>query len=111
VPRVQQRGGGPEIVPFDPRLGRHTSGGPPPWPGSWTADTPYCGPLNTEHKQILFGDQGRNIDSAALILLRIDDQADVLAIGSRDPECFITDLGTDLLDRMGEITSQKLRGP
>lgn len=32
-----------------------------------------CDPLNTEHKQILFGDQGRNIDSAALIPLRTDD--------------------------------------
>ena len=68
-----------------------------------------CGPLDPEHNSILFDEQREPIGSAALIPIRTDDRSGVLAIGSRDRRRFDTDMGTDLLDRLGEIVSQKLR--
>ena len=68
-----------------------------------------CGPLDTERSGVLFGDQSEAIRSAALIPVRTDAHCGVLAIGSSDPERFGADMGTDLLDRLGEIVSQKLR--
>jgi len=68
-----------------------------------------CGPLVGEKAQILFGAAGAEIQSAALVPLRADGHAGVLAIGSRDPERFRPEMGTELLDRLGEILGQKLR--
>jgi len=68
-----------------------------------------CGPLDPERNGILFDEQREPIGSAALIPIRTDDRSGVLAIGSRDRRRFDTDMGTDLLDRLGEIVSQKLR--
>jgi uncharacterized protein YigA (DUF484 family) len=68
-----------------------------------------CGPINTEKAQILFGATGATIQSAALVPVRADGHAGVLAIGSHDAERFRPDMGTELLDRLGEILGQKLR--
>jgi len=68
-----------------------------------------CGPLDPEHNGILFGEQDEPIGSAALIPIRTDDRSGTLVIGSRDRERFNASMGTDLLDRLGEIISQKLR--
>jgi uncharacterized protein YigA (DUF484 family) len=68
-----------------------------------------CGPLSSEKAQILFGAAGAEIRSAALVPVHADGHAGVLAIGSRDGERFRPDMGTDLLDRLGEILGQKLR--
>ncbi|WP_373506763.1 DUF484 family protein [Thiocapsa sp.] len=67
-----------------------------------------CGPLNAEKAQILFGEAGAAIRSAALVPVRADGHAGVLAIGSHDGERFRPDMGTELLDRLGEILGQKL---
>jgi uncharacterized protein YigA (DUF484 family) len=68
-----------------------------------------CGPLDAERNGAIFGEQSETIQSAALIPVRSDGQSGVLAIGSCDAERFGPDMGTDLLDRLGEIVSQKLR--
>ena len=68
-----------------------------------------CGPLDTERNGVVFGEHSDTIRSAALIPVRGDGHSGVLAIGSSDPERFGPDMGTDLLDRLGEIVSQKLR--
>jgi hypothetical protein len=68
-----------------------------------------CGPLEAERTGVLFGEQSEAIHSAALIPVRTDDRSGILAIGSSDPERFGADMGTDLLDRLGEIVSHKLR--
>jgi uncharacterized protein YigA (DUF484 family) len=68
-----------------------------------------CGPMNSEKARILFGTAGAEIRSAALVPVHADGHAGVLAIGSRDGERFRPDMGTDLLDRLGEILGQKLR--
>jgi uncharacterized protein YigA (DUF484 family) len=68
-----------------------------------------CGPLDREKAQMLFGPAGAEIRSAALVPVRADGHAGVLAIGSRDGDRFGPDMGTELLDRLGEIVGQKLR--
>jgi uncharacterized protein len=68
-----------------------------------------CGPLNAEKSAILFGDIGVAMRTAALIPILADGQSGVLAIGSADPERFRPDMGTDLLDQLGEIVGHKLK--
>lgn len=67
-----------------------------------------CGPLDQEKAQMLFGPAGARIRSAALVPVRADGHAGVLAIGSRDGERFRPDMGTELLDRLGEVVAHKL---
>ncbi|WP_338115147.1 DUF484 family protein [Thiocapsa imhoffii] len=68
-----------------------------------------CGALNQDKAQILFGDQGAMIRSAAVVPVHAGGHVGVLAIGSRDPDRFRAEMGTDLLDRLGEILGHKLR--
>ncbi len=68
-----------------------------------------CGPLDSQKAQMLFGTVGETVRTAALVPIHADRRAGVLAIGSTDPERFDPDLGTDLLDRLGEVISHKLR--
>ena len=68
-----------------------------------------CGPLDAEQNRILFGDLGAQVQCAALVPIRGVGCCGVLAIGAEDPDRFKPDMGTDLLDRLGEILSHKLR--
>jgi len=67
-----------------------------------------CGPLHKEQSESLFGDSAAMIRSAALVPIKGHEQTGVLAIGSSDPKRFTPDMGTDLLERLGAITSAKL---
>jgi uncharacterized protein YigA (DUF484 family) len=67
-----------------------------------------CGPLHQEQSESLFGDRAAMIRSAALVPIKGHEQTGVLAIGSSDPKRFAPDMGTDLLERLGAITSAKL---
>jgi len=68
-----------------------------------------CGPMDAARNGVMFGEQSESIRSAALIPVRADGHSGVLAIGSSDPTRFGPDMGTELLDRLGEIVSHKLR--
>jgi hypothetical protein len=67
-----------------------------------------CGPLDLERGGILFGDEHERIRSAALVPIRGQTRAGVLAIGSGDPGHFAAEMGTDHLDRLGEVVSRRL---
>jgi uncharacterized protein YigA (DUF484 family) len=71
-------------------------------------DRVLCGPLRPEQAVTLFDDVDMIIRSAALVPLRTHDRTGVLAIGSTDPHRFSSDMGTDLLERLGAIASAKL---
>lgn len=71
-------------------------------------DRCLCGPLAPEQTDALFGHLDRVIGSAALVPIRAEDQAGVLAIGSGDAERFSADMATDLLERLGAIAGAKL---
>ena len=70
-----------------------------------------CGPLDEAKNGALFGNPGPDgtpVRSAALIPVRAHGCCGVLAIGAADPDRFRPEMGTDLLDRLGEIVSRKL---
>jgi uncharacterized protein YigA (DUF484 family) len=67
-----------------------------------------CGPLNAERNAVLFEPTRATVNSAALIPVRADGSFGVLAIGSSDADRFRPEMGTELLDRLGEIVSVKL---
>jgi uncharacterized protein YigA (DUF484 family) len=71
-------------------------------------DHALCGPLDPERGKVLFGDDSEKIRSAALVPIRGESRAGVLAIGSGDPEHFRPEMGTDHLDRLGEVVSRRL---
>lgn len=68
-----------------------------------------CGPLSPERARMLFGTAGGAIQSAAIVPLYTETQAGVIAIGSTDPTRFTDDMQVDILDRLGELISQKLK--
>jgi uncharacterized protein YigA (DUF484 family) len=67
-----------------------------------------CGPLDAERGRVLFGEGHERIRSAALVPVRGEGRAGVLAIGSGDAEHFGPEMGTDHLDRLGEVVSRRL---
>ena len=67
-----------------------------------------CGPLDAERNTALFGNHGDAVQSAALIPIRARGGSGVLGIGSADADRFRPEMGTDFLDRLGEIVSQRL---
>ncbi len=68
-----------------------------------------CGPLDEAKAVMLFGEMGATVKAAALVPVHAEGESGVLAIGSADPERFHPDMGTEFLDRLGEILSHKLR--
>jgi len=74
-------------------------------------DRPHalCGPLEPDRNQALFAEQSDGIACAALIPILAEPQFGVLAIGSRDPDRFRADMGTELLDRLGQIVGQQIQ--
>lgn len=67
-----------------------------------------CGELPEPQTEALFGDEAAQVRSAALVPISGSDHSGILAIGSSDPDRFTTDMGTDLLERLGAIASAKL---
>ena len=68
-----------------------------------------CGPLSPERAVAHFGEAGAGIHSAAIVPIHADGQSGIIAIGSADATRFSPEMGTDFLNRLGEIISQKLR--
>lgn len=85
-----------------------------------------CGPLDEAKMAALFGtpanpqpdsvggesvgDEGVDpVRCAALVPIHAGWRSGVLAIGATDPNRFKPDMGTDFLDRLGEIVSHRLR--
>ncbi len=70
---------------------------------------PICGPLTRGQMDYIFGAEGDEIASAALIPLQSQGVLGLLAIGSRDPRRFVPQQGTEFLTRLGEIISHTLK--
>ncbi|VAX07464.1 hypothetical protein MNBD_GAMMA26-742 [hydrothermal vent metagenome] len=71
-------------------------------------DKPLCGRLTKAQLDFLFGIEADDIRSAALIPMRNDAIAGMLAVGSSDEQRFQGDMGTEFLSRLGDIVSQRL---
>jgi len=70
---------------------------------------PICGPLALEQIDYIFGAEGHEIASTALIPLKSEGVLGLLAIGSRDAKRFTPHQSTEFLTRLGEIISHTLQ--
>ena len=96
------------LFPVDPRLVGDADSLTDAFRGFLDREHALCGPLDSDKRLILFGESGGEVRSAALMPIRAEGRCGVLAIGAADPERFKPDMGTDLLDRLGEIVGHKL---
>jgi len=83
--------------------------GSPPFLELFRSGRPWCGGPAALPMEGLFAGQAADLGSAALLPLEGDDIMGVFAIGSVDPQRFHPHMGTELLVRLGEIVSHKLR--
>jgi len=67
-----------------------------------------CGHPTHDQAVALFNDQADDVQSVALIPLKIDKQDGVLAIGSKDAERFHPTMGNLFLAHLGELVSKRL---
>lgn len=73
---------------------------------------PYCGP-NAKQAGVQWLEGSEGVQSVALVPLRKQGATGtfgLLVLGSQDPQRFSTDMGTDFLDRIGQIASAALEG-
>jgi uncharacterized protein YigA (DUF484 family) len=68
----------------------------------------WCGQLELDRLEYLFGTKAEEINSTALIPLSGEGVSGVLAIGSGDQQRFHPHMGTEYLTRLGEIISKTL---
>lgn len=69
---------------------------------------PRCGQLREEDRIALLGDAATGIASMALVPLGADCRHGLLAFGSTDAARFHPGMGTDFLERIGELVSAAL---
>lgn len=76
--------------------------------GLLTAGRATCGALRPTELEFLFGEEGKQIGSAAVIGLGNQGQLGVLAIGSPDPQHYKSSLGTLFLAYVAEVLARVL---
>lgn len=69
---------------------------------------PRSGQIREAQREFLFGPEGRQLGSAALVPLGERASLGVLAIASHDTERFVPTMSTDFLVRIGEIVTEAL---
>ena len=69
---------------------------------------PLCGSPGRDQAEYLFGDQAEEVESSALIPLGQSASVGVLAIGSRDPERYLSGMGTVFLRQIGALVTRAL---
>jgi len=69
---------------------------------------PRSGQIREAQREFLFGAEGRQLGSAALVPLGERAALGVLAAGSHDTERFLPTMSTDFLVRIGELVTEAL---
>ncbi|MDH3769295.1 MAG: DUF484 family protein, partial [Gammaproteobacteria bacterium] len=72
------------------------------------AGRPRCGQIKGVKRELLFGDEGSDIESAALIPLGEKSAIGFIAIGSSEASRFHPGMSTDFLVRLGELIERGL---
>ncbi|MEO1034557.1 MAG: DUF484 family protein [Pseudomonadota bacterium] len=70
-----------------------------------------CGQIRDAQRDVLFGEDGVDVGSAALVPLGDDPLLGFLAIGNRDREHFHPAISTEFLTRLGQILTATLSVP
>ncbi|HEY3731359.1 MAG TPA: DUF484 family protein [Steroidobacteraceae bacterium] len=74
----------------------------------FAAGKPRCGQIRDTQREFLFGNEGPDIGSVALIPLGVQTPVGLLALGSVDRDRFHPGMSTEFLWRMGELISDAL---
>lgn len=69
---------------------------------------PVCGRGSAEQSAFLFGDQAKNVASAAVIPLVAGADLGLLGLGAGDASRFQSSMGTEFLSQIGELVSAAL---
>ena len=69
---------------------------------------PRSGQVREAQREYLFGAEGREVGSAALIPLGNRASLGLLAVASHDTERFVPTMSTDFLVRIGELVTEAL---
>jgi uncharacterized protein YigA (DUF484 family) len=69
---------------------------------------PRSGQIREGQREYLFGAEGRQLGSAALVPLGERASMGLLAIASHDTERFVPTMSTDFLVRIGEIVTEAI---
>jgi uncharacterized protein len=77
----------------------------------FTAAKPRCGQIRDSQREFLFGAEGVEIGSVALIPLSGNPAPGLLALASVDRDRFHPGMSTEFLSRMGELISDALARP
>lgn len=81
---------------------------PPAVRGLVAAGKPRCGQLREEDRKALLGEAVAGVASMALVPIGADCRHGLLALGSTDAARFHPGMGTDFLERIGELVAAAL---
>lgn len=76
--------------------------------GLLQANKTVCGPLRRPEALFLFGADGEQVESAAVIPLNYQGSLGILAIGSKSQQHFHSDMATDFVDYLAAVVSRLL---
>lgn len=71
-------------------------------------DRPLCGPLGRDQAACLFGEQGGEVQSSALMPIGVSSPFGVLAVASRNPERYASGMGTLFLRQIASLVGRAL---
>lgn len=90
------------VPPDDPRLKSFES--------LFASGKPRCGQARDSQREFLFGPEGPEIGSVALVPLGVKGSMGLLALGSADRERFHPAMSTEFLGRLAELITEVLSG-
>ena len=99
--------------PLLPRFVRHVAADDPnlkSFESLFASGKPRCGQARDSQREFLFGPEGLELGSVALVPLGEKGSLGLLALGSPDRDRFHPGMSTEFLGRLAELVSDALRG-
>ena len=86
-----------------PQYLNHSLSAPKTLDGLTKANKPLCSSLSAKQLKMIYGQESTEIGSDVLIPLRKDTLYGFIALGDKEKGRFATDMGTDYLQRLGQM--------
>ena len=105
--------GAPAVDPLTPRFVRSVPADDPnlkSFESLFASGKPRCGQARDSQREFLFGPEGLELGSVALVPLGEKGTLGLLALGSPDRDRFHPGMSTEFLARLAELVSDSLRG-
>jgi uncharacterized protein len=105
--------GAPAVDPLTPRFVRSVPAEDPnlkSFESLFASGKPRCGQARDSQREFLFGPEGLELGSVALVPLGEKGTLGLLALGSPDRDRFHPGMSTEFLARLAELVTDSLRG-